>query len=151
MNLRDWRAWLAICFACVSGAEGLRQSAYRDVTGIPTICFGETRGVAMGDRKTPEECRAMLEGRLEEFGAEVDRCCPSCGATPARKAGSVSFAYNVGSAKFCTSTYVKKMQRGDVRGACDELLRWNKAGGVVMPGLTARREKERGLCLEGIT
>lgn len=149
--MKQIRTWLAIAIACVSGFEGLRQVAYRDVTGVPTICFGETRGVYLGERRTPAECRELLEGRLEEYAAEVDRCCPACGATPARKAGSVSFAYNVGGDRFCSSTYVAKMRRGDVRGACDELLRWTKAGGVVMPGLVARRERERALCLEGLT
>jgi len=42
----------------------------------------------------------------------------------------------------------KKANAGDMRGACDSLLLWNKAGGKVVNGLTVRRQKERALCLQ---
>ena len=57
-------ALLAAAVALVSGFEGLRNYAYRDPVGIPTICFGETRGVHMGDYKTTQEGKAH---RFEEF------------------------------------------------------------------------------------
>lgn len=59
----------------------------------------------------------------------------------------VSFAYNVGSRALSTSTLLKKLNAGDIKGAADEFLRWNKAGGKVMNGLTRRREAERALFL----
>ncbi|MGZ0299589.1 lysozyme [Citrobacter freundii] len=59
----------------------------------------------------------------------------------------VSFAYNVGSRALSTSTLLRKLNDGDVRGAADEFLRWNKAGGKVLNGLTRRREAERALFL----
>lgn len=138
-------AWVAVCVACVSGAEGLRQVAYRDPVGIPTICFGETRNVNLGDSATVEQCKEMLGSRIEEFGRGVDRCV-TVPMSPSRKAAFVSFSYNVGIKAFCTSTLVRKVNAGDPM-ACDELLRWNRANGIPLPGLTVRRQEERHLCL----
>lgn len=59
----------------------------------------------------------------------------------------VSFAYNVGSRALSTSTLLKKLNDGDIKGAADEFPRWNKSGGKVMSGLTRRREAERTLFL----
>ena len=36
--------WLAVAVSLIGGFEGLRQGAYLDPAGIPTICFGETLG-----------------------------------------------------------------------------------------------------------
>ena len=140
--------WLAICVGCVASFEGLRTVAYRDPVGIPTVCFGETEGVRLGDKYTAEECRALLGDRVAEFGRAVDRCV-TAPLPPARKAALVSFSYNVGVEAFCTSTLVKKLNSGDTVGACDQLLRWTKAKGFELPGLVKRRQQERQLCLEG--
>jgi len=139
--------WVAICVACTASAEGVRTYAYRDPVGIPTICFGETKGVRMGDTLTVEQCKGMLVERVEEFGRAVDRCV-FVPLPPARKAALTSFTYNVGVGAFCGSTLVRKLNEGDTVGACDQLLRWNKAKGIPLPGLTTRREKERELCLQ---
>lgn len=144
-NLKGKPVWLAICFACVSGAEGLRQVAYRDPVGIPTICFGETKGVKLGDRKTPEECTGLLIDRLQEFGDGV-RKCVGHDLPPPRKAAYTSLAYNIGVNAFCGSTLVRKERAGNPAGACAEILRWDKAKGVPLPGLKKRRGEEFELC-----
>lgn len=137
--------WLTICLATVPAAEGLRQYAYRDPVGIPTICFGETRGVKMGDFKTVEQCKAMLIPRLEEFNRGVDSCV-RVPMSESRRAAMVSFSYNVGTGAFCRSTLVRKLNAGDPN-ACDELRKWTTAKGIKLPGLVNRREEERRLCL----
>lgn len=149
MEARKKAAWVSICVACVATAEGLRTVAYRDPVGIPTICFGETRGVSLGDTATVDECKDMLGSRVEEFGAAVDKCVTHP-LPQARKAAYVSFTYNVGVSAFCGSTLVRKENAGDAVGACNELPRWNKAKGIPLPGLTVRREKERVLCMTGL-
>lgn len=140
-------AWVAICASCVTGFEGVRTVAYRDPVGIPTICIGETLGVKMGDTASAQECDMRLAQRLmDDFGPGVDRCIHH--ALPAaRKAAYASFAYNAGIGAFCSSSMARKENAGDVQGACDALLLWNKAHGVALPGLTTRREAERKLCL----
>lgn len=147
-RLRKGSAALAVVVALVGGFEGLRTYAYRDPVGIPTICFGETRGVKMGDTATVEQCQQMLGDRLVEFSAGVDRCLTA--NVPAQSyAAFVSFAYNVGTGAFCSSTLVKKANAGDLVGACNQLPRWTRAAGIVLPGLVNRRSQEQALCLEG--
>lgn len=144
-------AWLAACIALTGVCEGLRTVAYRDVGGIPTACFGETQGVKMGDTFTPGQCADMLATRLErDYGPAVDRCVRHP-LPPGRKAAYTSFTYNTGAATFCASSIARKENAGDVAGACDALLLYDKVriAGVLTywPGLHNRRVKERDLCL----
>lgn len=141
-------AWITICIACVAGAEGVRQNAYRDVTGIPTICFGETRNVKITDRKTIEECKTMLEGRVQEFGDQVDKCT-LVPLPPTRKAAMVDFAYNLGAGRYC-KYIAPQLNAGKTKLACEHLLKYVTAGGITFPGLVSRRKKEYNLCMEGV-
>ena len=59
----------------------------------------------------------------------------------------VSFAYNIGGPSLAASTLLKLLNTGDVAGAADQFLRWNKSKGVVLAGLIRRREAERKLFL----
>lgn len=143
-------AWVSVCVACVGSAEGLRQTAYQDPIGIWTGCFGETKDIKPGDRWTKKQCEDKLGARIEEFGRGVDECV-KVALPPARKAAFTSTAYNIGVAAFCRSSMVRKINAGDVQGACDALLLYVKAGGVTFPGLVKRREQEREMCLEGVS
>ena len=147
---RKAAGWCAIAVVCVSGFEGLRTVAYADPVGIPTICFGETKGVRLGDRATVEECRGMLASSLEIANQSVNACVRTY-LPDTRRAALVSFTYNVGGQAFCSSTLVRKLNAGDVAGACDQLLRWDLAKGIRLPGLTKRRAAERDMCLQGVT
>lgn len=127
--------------------EGLRQYAYRDPVGIPTICFGSTRGVKMGDFKTIDECKALLTREMAEAISTVERCAPGLPVNPLAAFASATF--NVGPRLVCDprqSTAARLLREGRVQEACDQLLRWNRAGGVVLPGLVKRRAAERDLC-----
>lgn len=137
--------WLAMCVVAVGSFEGLRTVAYRDPVGIPTICFGETKGVKMGDKSTVDDCKALLAERLLEFSEGVERCI-HVPMSDSRKAAMVSFAYNVGTGAFCKSTLVKRINAGDPN-ACDDLRKWTTAKGITLPGLVKRREEERKMCL----
>jgi lysozyme len=138
-------AWITICGALTGACEGVRQNAYPDVTGVPTICFGETKGVKLGEHLTLDECKAMLEGRLYQFGAEVDRCT-KVELPPTRKAAMVDFSYNLGTGTYCNKV-APLLNAGETQKACDRLLLYDKAGGITFPGLTKRRQRERALCL----
>ena len=141
--------------ALVAGFEGLRTVAYEDAgPKLPTICYGETRGVKMGDTATMDECKAMLDRSLAGFSTAIDRCLPH-DLPEATYVAFLSAAYNIGPVAFCGSSMARKAHAKDLRGACDALLAWNKttiAGvKVPLPGLTRRRKEERALCLEGVT
>ena len=152
MGVREKAIAVGLACAIAAPMEGLRQRAYRDPVGIPTICFGSTKGVQIGDTKTEAECKAMLTAEMLETVNVVDRCVPNL---PPRVLAAVSdAAYNVGHAIACNpekSTVARRLKAGDIRGACDALLAWDKAriGGVLvaLPGLTKRRQMEHDLCL----
>jgi len=144
-------ALAASVVALVSGFEGLRTYAYRDPVGIPTICFGETRGVKMGDHHTPAECKDMLISRLAEFETGMRKCLALPDTIPDNAyAAFLSFTYNAGAGNFCSSSMASRANAGNLRGACDALLMWDKARGIRLPGLTKRRQEERALCLRGL-
>lgn len=146
---------LALAVAIAVPMEGLRQAAYRDVTGLPTVCFGSTVGVKMGDFRTVPECKALLTKEMTHVIETVDRCRP--GLPSETLAAMSDFAYNVGNRAVCDpgfSTPARKLAAGDIAGACNALPLWNKARvlGVLvpLPGLTKRRALEMELCLKGI-
>ena len=139
--------WAAIAVVCVSGFEGCREYAYRDPVGIPTVCFGETRGVHLGQHYTRGQCENMLIPRLDEFDRGV-RACVHVDMPPPREAAMVSFAYNLGIGGFCRSSVARLLNEALPAEACNALLRYDRAAGIVLPGLRRRRAEERRLCLE---
>jgi GH24 family phage-related lysozyme (muramidase) len=61
----------------------------------------------------------------------------------------VSLCYNIGGGNFASSTLVKMINAGDEKSdIAEQFLRWNKAGGKVIDGLTRRRQAERQLFLK---
>lgn len=148
-RLKKGAAAAALAVGLVGGFEGLRLNAYKDVVGVPTVCYGETRGVKMGDKHTKAECDDMLLKGLAEFEAGVLKCA-RVEMPDKRLVAHVSLAYNIGVGAYCKSTVVRKLNAGDTRGSCEAFMMWNKAGGVAWPGLTRRRDVERKLCLEGL-
>jgi lysozyme len=57
----------------------------------------------------------------------------------------VSFAYNVGLGALQSSTLLQRLNGGRPEDVPAQLLRWNKSGGQVLPGLTRRRQAEADL------
>ncbi|MCA7083376.1 lysozyme [Cupriavidus sp. DB3] len=137
---------IAAAVPLVAAFEGLRQTAYLDPVGIPTACFGATKGVRLGQVYTREQCDTLLARDLLAANADVDACV-RVPLTEGQRTALVSFTYNVGRGNFCGSTLVRKLNAGDYVGACNELPRWVYAKGVKLPGLVNRREQERALCL----
>ena len=127
--------------------EGFRARAYRDPVGIWTIGYGFTEGVEDGDTTTRAEADARLQRELVKYERAVLRATGG-NVTQNQFDALVCWAYNVGTRAAQQSTLMRLLNAGDVAGAADQFLRWNKAGGVPLPGLTRRREAERELFLE---
>lgn len=140
-------AVLTIATPFTAREEGLRTRAYLDSVGVPTICYGETEGVRLGDKKTIPECNAMLDMKLGMVSYAIAYMVDPPLPVNTHAALS-SWAYNVGLGAMKKSTLIKKANRGDFIGACNELPRWKYAGGE--PILAGRRERERSLCLTGL-
>lgn len=128
--------------------EGRELVPYPDIVGVLTWCDGETRGKPK-PVYTHAECDRITEAAAAEFEAAIRPCLPD--AMPVKtRAAFVSAAYNIGSAAFCRSSMSRRALAGDLRGACDALMMWTKAGGRVVRGLVNRRAAERQLCLESL-
>lgn len=129
--------------------EGYRGDAYLDVVGVPTVGFGTTDGVRMGDRITPE--RALI--RLLADANQFERALKGCITAPLHQHeydAILSWTYNIGARAACNSTLVRLLNAGRYEDACNQLSRWVYAGNKKVRGLEIRREQERKLCL-GLT
>lgn len=128
--------------------EGKENHAYRDLVGVNTICFGQTKGVRIGDYKTDEECEKDLASELTNYNTAMKKYV----TVPLRDYEEVaytSFIWNLGETNWRGSTILKKLNAGDRAGACAQLLRWNMARGKEVKGLTNRRNDEYKTCMGG--
>jgi lysozyme len=133
--------------------EGLELTSYPDIVGVWTVCYGETQGVKPGQKFTKQQCEEKLSKRvMEDYAKPLWACAgPEFRVAPVKvQAALISWTYNVGVGAACKSTLVAKLKAGDLKGACNELLKWNKAGGRVVKGLNNRRQAELKVCLEGV-
>ena len=149
MRTRQIAAALTLSASALVGIalhEGYRDTAYIPVPGdVPTIGFGTTEGVKMGDRITPPKALARALTDVQKFEGALKQCV----RVPLHQYeydAFVSLAYNIGSGAFCGSTLVRKLNAGDYARACAEIDRWAYAGGKRLPGLVKRRAEERARC-----
>ena len=134
--------------ALIKQFEGCKLQAYPDpgTGGDPwTIGYGHTgpevtRDLAINQQEADE----YLERDLAKF---EDCVTDACEKEPTQNQfdAIVCLAYNIGCKAMSGSTLIKLLNAGDVTGAASQFMRWNKAGGVVMAGLTRRRQAERDL------
>lgn len=140
----------AVLFSQVPTFEGVILRGYQDPIGIVTACAGHTKTAVLGKPYTPAECERLLVEDLAEHAKGVLTCTPSLEGNTGPLAAATSFAFNVGVARYCSSTMARKIKAGDIMGACAELPRWVYADGKKLNGLIKRREIERQIC-EGTT
>lgn len=135
----------------VSFYEGKVNKVYIDPVGILTSCFGHTDPkLKKGQAFTDDECFEQLAEDLVEHDKGMMKYI-KVPLSEKEHAAYLSFAYNLGVNAFANSTLLKKLNKEDRVGACNELLRWDKAKGETLAGLTKRRQDENKLCLEGVS
>lgn len=137
--------------ALIKQFEGCKLTAYQDSVGVWTIGYGWTqpldgKPIRAGMTIKQETAERLLKTGLVSYESDVSRLV-KVGLTQGQFDALVSFTYNLGARSLSTSTLLRKLNVGDYAGAADEFLRWNKAGGKVLNGLTRRREAERALFL----
>ena len=137
--------------ALIKQFEGCKLTAYQDSVGVWTIGYGWTKPVdgkpiRAGMTIKQETAERLLKTGLVSYENDVSRLV-KVDLTQGQFDALVSFTYNLGARPLSTSTLLRKLNAGDYAGAADEFLRWNKAGGKVLNGLTRRREAERALFL----
>lgn len=126
--------------------EGCRLEAYKCPAGIWTIGYGHTKGVKDGQIITQEQAEEFLREDLRIFEQTVESCV-KVPLSQNQFDALVSFCYNCGSGALKTSTLLRLLNEGNYSEAGEQFLRWNKAGGKVLVGLTRRREEEREMFL----
>ena len=130
--------------------EGCRLTAYPDPAtgGDPwTIGWGSTgKGIGPGVQWTLEQADDRLSRDVGQFMGSVERML-RVKPEPNELGAMTSLAYNIWLGNFRSSTLLRKYNAGDKKGAAAEFLRWNRAAGKVMRGLTNRRADERGVFL----
>jgi lysozyme len=136
--------------------EGLDLKPYLCSAGVPTIGYGNTvypngRKVTLKDAPiTKVFAEQMLRSTADLFAKDVTGLIKSK-VTQNQFNALVSFAYNLGTdidtddipEGLGDSTLLKKVNANpNDKAITNEFLKWNKAKGVVVPGLTNRRIKE---------
>ena len=154
------RAAIAVLTLSAAGLVGIvTQEGYTDkavipVPGdVPTLGFGTTVGVKLGDKTTPPKALARALKDVQGYEGAL-RQCVKVPLHQYEYDAYLSLDYNVGPTAFCGSTLVKKANAYDYAAACAEILRWRYFGdrdcslpGSGCAGLWGRRQGEYSLCM----
>lgn len=128
--------------SCTAYQEALGNGKY----DIPTIGWGSTEGVKMGDIWTVAQAEEALRREVSKFEDGVSKAITF---TPTQNQfdAMVSLAYNIGLGGFAGSTVLRKANAGDYQGAASAFNMWVKAQGQTLQGLVSRRAQEAALFL----
>jgi lysozyme len=130
------------CIDLVKSFEGFKAQAYKCPAGVWTVGYGTTENVHPGDVVNEQEAEELLLNDLMEASKAVDDLV-DVQITQNQYDALTSFIYNVGREAFRNSTLLKLMNAGKGVHECGtQFLRWNRAGGKVLPGLSRRRSAE---------
>jgi lysozyme len=127
--------------------EGCELRSYQDAVDVWTVGYGHTKDVKPGQMITKEEAEEMLIEELTEYCSYVETAVE----VPLHQNqfdALVSWTYNLGPTNLNSSTMLKKLNAGEYEDIPEQIKRWNKAGGKVLPGLERRRLAE-SLLFEG--
>ena len=140
-NKMDMRVTSQEGISLLKKFEGCMLDAYLCSAGVPTIAYGRTKDVTMGDTCTQEEAEMWLEEELQEYEGYVNEMV----TVPLEQCefdALVCWTYNLGPNNLRSSTLLKVLNEGKKNEVPAQMRRWNKAGGEVLQGLVRRREAE---------
>lgn len=128
-------------------SESYTSTAVIPVPGdVPTLGFGTTDGVKMGDKITPPVALKRALTDVQKFEGAL-KACVTTPLSQNEYDAYLQLSYNIGSGAFCRSTLVRKLNAGDYAGACQQILVWDKFKGQPLRGLTLRRQREYAECM----
>ena len=132
--------------ALIKEFEGRRLAVYCDPIGILTVGYGHTGpDLEEGSIITEVEADAYLREDVAHAEKCVNRLTNGIQITQGQFDALVSFVFNLGCDALRRSTLLVNLLDGDDASAAKEFVRWNRAGGKVLAGLTRRREAEAAL------
>lgn len=129
--------------------EGIRLQAYKCPAGIWTIGIGHTSAagsptVTPNMTISPRQAEDILARDLRKYENAVTDYV-TVPLTQNQFDSLVSFAFNCGIGALKNSTLLRRLNRGEYDAVPSELMKWNKAGGKELTGLTRRRRAEAKL------
>ena len=127
--------------ALIKKFEGCKLEAYLCSAGVPTIAFGRTKNVKLGDTCTQEQADAWLEEELEEYTGYVSDAVTQT-LQQNQIDAMVAWTYNLGPSNLRSSTMLQVLNEGKLQEVPQQMRRWNKANGKVLEGLERRRLAE---------
>ncbi|MFC5358039.1 lysozyme [Azospirillum himalayense] len=134
--------------ALVRHFEGLYLSAYLCPAGVPTIGYGHTAGVRMGQTIDGLQAEVFLRADMADAARDVDRLVKVL-LTDQQRGALASFVFNLGAGALQSSTLLRLLNQGDYAGAAKEFPKWVYAtvDGIKtqLPGLVKRRAAEAKL------
>jgi lysozyme len=146
----------AAAFVGILTREGYTDHAIIPVKGdVPTVGFGTTQGVQMGDRTTPVRAVQRALADASEYERAVKRCV-TAPLYPEEYDLWIDFVYNIGPTSFCASTAVRLLNQRQYTAACDQILRWkfvkgydcSTPGNRVCHGLWKDRLRQHEECVK---
>jgi lysozyme len=123
--------------AALKAREGVRLKAYRDSVGVPTIGYGHTKGVTLGQVITQAQADALFLEDLSGHALPILTCITVPVADHERDA-LISIAFNIGVSGFQRSTFLRLLNAGDREGCAEAILAWRKP-----PEIVSRRQAEQ--------
>lgn len=139
------------CKSIIRNFEGIRTRAYKCPAGVLSIGYGHTGpDVTEGMTISEGQAELLLDEDLGKVARQVEYALDGAPVNQNQLDALCAFVYNIGAGAFGLSTLLKLIKRGEMKKAADEFLKWNKAGGRELKGLTRRRQAERRLFLAGI-
>ncbi len=130
--------------AIIKKYEGLRLQAYLCEAGKPTIGWGHTQGVRLGDRITREQAEEFLRQDVQDAEAAVSRLVKAA-INDNQFSALVSFVFNLGAGTLQKSTLLKLLNFGLPWLVPFQIKRFVYQGKRKLPGLVARRAAEAEL------
>lgn len=129
--------------------EQLRLKAYLDSVKVPTIGWGHTKGVNMGDSVTEDVADKLLQSDLFTAERAVDAAVFAA-LNQNQFDALVSFTFNLGEGALNRSTLLKELNAGNYYATANNFLKWVYAGSNIEPGLVKRRQAESKLFMTPI-
>ena len=126
--------------------EGLRLESYLDIVGVPTIGFGSTKGVKLGQKITTDQAEELLKQDLLPCETAVTKLTNGK-LNPNQFSACCDFCFNLGIGAFSRSTLLKLINEGKFSEAAEEFQQWDHAGNRVVACLLVRRLWEKNLFL----
>ena len=144
----------AVGFISLAVHEGYTDNAIIPIKDdVPTLGFGQTKGVKMGDKTTPIKALIRFKSEINEYEGAIKRCA-NVPMTQVEYDNWVNMTYNIGAGAFCASSMARELKAGNYKSACDSILLYRFARGKDCSrpenrcsGLWARRLESHKTCV----